>query len=85
MRAGLRQMAAPNGILDVRGQGLAVGVELDSRARADRVVNAMRERGVLMGANGIRYSVLKIRPPLAFGVAEADRVLGLLDQVLADA
>lgn len=85
LRAGLRQMAAPHGILDVRGQGLAVGVELDSRARADRVVNAMRERGVLMGANGIRYNVLKIRPPLAFGEAEADRVLGLLDEVLADA
>lgn len=85
LRAGLSEMAARHGLLDVRGQGLATGAELDSRARADRVVNAMRERGVLMGANGIRYSVLKIRPPLAFGVAEADQVLGLLDEVLADA
>jgi len=46
------------------------------------VVNAMRAKGVLMGANGISYNVLKIRPPMAFGLAEADQVLQTLDEVL---
>ena len=47
------------------------------------VITAMRENGVLMGANGMDYNVLKIRPPLAFGLAEADQTLEVLDHVLA--
>ena len=91
LRAGFRQLAAKHAVIgDVRGSGLANGVELvldratktPATAVAARVVNAMRQRGVLMGANGIHYNVLKIRPPMAFGAEEADLVLATVDDVL---
>jgi 4-aminobutyrate aminotransferase-like enzyme len=94
LRAGLRKLAdRHDAIGDVRGSGLAIGAELvsDRAARvadrdlASRVINAMRENGVLMGANGLDYNVLKIRPPLAYGRAEADLTLEVLDHVLAAA
>lgn len=92
LRAGLRKLALKHDAIgDVRGSGLAIGAELVSdrptrtpdRALATRVINAMRENGVLMGANGLDYNVLKIRPPLAFGLAEAEQTLEVLDHVLA--
>ena len=92
LRAGLRALGQKHDVIgDVRGSGLAIGAELVSdraaktpaRAVADRVVNQMRENGVLMGANGISYNVLKIRPPMPFGRAEADLVLQTLDHVLS--
>jgi 4-aminobutyrate aminotransferase-like enzyme len=36
-----------------------------------------------MGSNGINYNVLKIRPPMAFGIVEADQVITTLDDVLS--
>ncbi len=92
LRAGLRALAQKHELIgDVRGSGLANGVELvtdratkaPARAMADRVVNQMRQNGILMGANGISYNVLKIRPPMPFGVPEADLVIQTLDHVLA--
>ena len=53
-------------IVDVRGRGLLVGVELSGASGAARVVDSLREAGVLIGRTGKRDNVLKIRPPLVF-------------------
>lgn len=88
LKDGLRKLASRHAcVADVRGSGLAIGVELVSdrgmrtpdKAKADAVVNRLRHDGVLIGANGIHYNVLKIRPPLAFGPAEAAVLLEKLD------
>jgi 4-aminobutyrate aminotransferase-like enzyme len=71
------------GILDVRGLGLLIGVQLDDPARAKAVVNAMRERGVLIGRTGPDEDVLKIRPPLVFGDEHVDVLIAALDASLA--
>jgi len=77
---------------DVRGAGLYIGVELvgdraaktpDSRS-ALAIVNAMRKRRVLISATGFNANVLKIRPPLVFTPADADRFLTELDGALND-
>jgi 4-aminobutyrate aminotransferase-like enzyme len=90
-RKALKDLSEKHAIIgDVRGSGLAIGAELvqDRTTKepagklAERVINGMRERGVLMGRNGIAYNVLKIRPPLSFGKAEADVMLSVLDDVL---
>ncbi len=63
---------------DVRGTGLYIGVEVvtddDSpdRAGARRLVNAMRERRVLISVCGRHGNVLKIRPPLVFSDSDVD-------------
>ena len=77
---------------DVRGAGLMVAVELvqDRQTRAPatelcaRVVNAMRESGVLIGRTGLHGQVLKIRPPLVFSRGNADLLVSRLDEVLAE-
>jgi 4-aminobutyrate aminotransferase-like enzyme len=77
---------------EVRGWGLAVGVEIvdavtgapDATA-AESIVNAMRARGVLIGTTGPSGAVLKIRPPLVFSRADADELSTALATVLASA
>jgi 4-aminobutyrate aminotransferase-like enzyme len=63
---------------DVRGTGLYVGVEVidesgaPDRAGARGLVNAMRERRVLISVCGRDGNVLKIRPPLVFSSSDVD-------------
>ena len=65
---------------DVRGAGLYIGVEIVSdaetkapdRAGAKALVNAMRERRVLISVCGHDGNVLKIRPPLVFSGSDVD-------------
>jgi 4-aminobutyrate aminotransferase-like enzyme/Ser/Thr protein kinase RdoA (MazF antagonist) len=66
-------------IIDVRGLGLLIGVQLESSERANAVMNAMRNAGVLVGCTGPQNDVLKIRPPLVFGSKEADVLIATLD------
>ncbi len=71
-----------------RGAGLFLGVDIvspegDSAALADRVVEGLRERRVLLAATAPGKDVLKIRPPLVFSDADADRLVEALDDVLA--
>jgi 4-aminobutyrate aminotransferase-like enzyme len=68
--------------LTVRAAGLFVGVDLPSMHETLRVVNALRERGVLVAASGAGNDSLKIRPPLVFSRADADRLLTQLAAVL---
>ncbi|MBB3601972.1 4-aminobutyrate aminotransferase-like enzyme [Mycolicibacterium sp. BK556] len=63
---------------DVRGTGLYVGVEVigdtgaPDRAGARALVNAMRDRRVLISVCGRDGNVLKIRPPLVFSSTDVD-------------
>lgn len=92
-RAGLRDLAERHACIgDVRGAGLFFGAEL-VHDRADKtpapdftraVVNAMRDKGVLMNSSGIHGNVLKIRPPMVFSRADADRLLAALDAALGE-
>ena len=74
----------------MRGHGLFLGIELvndrerktPAAAQAAYLADRMRERGVLMSTDGPDYNVLKIKPPLCFGVAEADLLLSHLERVL---
>ena len=61
--------------LEVRGRGLLVGVELASADLAERVVNQLRDEGILIGRTGRHENVLKIRPPLVFADEHADLVV----------
>jgi 4-aminobutyrate aminotransferase-like enzyme len=91
LREGLLKLAGSYPLIgDVRGQGLLFGVDLvedqarrtPAPGRARAVTEAMRSRGVLLGATGPAGNVLKIRPPLVFGREHADLLLSCLDDVL---
>jgi 4-aminobutyrate aminotransferase-like enzyme len=77
---------------DVRGAGLFFAVELvsdlGSKAPAPdatkRLVNLMRERGVLISRIGPHDNILKIRPPMLFSRANADLLVETLDGAFRD-
>lgn len=50
--------------------------------QAKRVVNGMRERGVLISAAGPLENILKIRPLLALEQVHADLLSAALDEAL---
>lgn len=88
---GLRGLQVKHEIIgDVRGSGLFVGVELvrsrktlePARLEADRIVNRMREEGILLGTDGPFHNVIKIRPPMPFSEVDADLFVATLEEIL---
>lgn len=93
LRAGLAALGQRYpAIADVRGRGLFIGVEIvtdresltPDPAAARRIINAMKDRGVLISVTGPHRNVLKIRPPMPFATGHADRLVETLDDVLSD-
>jgi 4-aminobutyrate aminotransferase-like enzyme len=83
LRQRLRDLATRHaGIGAVRGAGLFIGVDVRSPVSAASLINALRERRVLIGAAGRAGDVLKIRPPLCFSVSDADLLVAALDEAL---
>ncbi|GAC1653423.1 MAG: aspartate aminotransferase family protein [Vulcanimicrobiaceae bacterium] len=91
--AGLRELQERYPIIgDVRGRGLMIGVELvkdrTTKAHAtddaNRLLNLMRERGVLIGKGGRFGNIMRIQPPLVFGDDETAQFLQTFGQAVAD-
>ncbi|WP_168797456.1 aminotransferase class III-fold pyridoxal phosphate-dependent enzyme [Neolewinella litorea] len=77
-------------IAEVRGAGLFLGFELTGKdlapatAPASYLKNRMRELGFLMSTDGPHENVIKIKPPLCFTRAQAERLVDFLDRVLRE-
>ena len=77
---------------DARGLGLYLGIELvrdrvslePAPEEAAYVIERLRDLGVLVSIDGPWHNVLKIKPPLVWTDADADRLISTLDQVLAE-
>ena len=89
--AGLKELQDKHPVIgDVRGAGLMLGVELvtdrATKAPATKETAAAHERmkdlGVLMGKGGLFGNVFRIKPPMCFGMSDADYLLGALDEAL---
>lgn len=90
-REGLRKLAAKHdSIGDVRGSGLFFGAELvldratkaPAAAYVKRLVNVIKDNGVLLNFLGVHYNVLKMRPPMPFSRDNVDMVLQVMDHAL---
>ncbi|AXT25184.1 aminotransferase class III-fold pyridoxal phosphate-dependent enzyme [Ruegeria sp. AD91A] len=91
LMAGLRQIEADFGCVgDVRGMGLFLGVELinpdgsEGTEICSYVKNRMRDHRILIGSEGPRDSILKIRPPLTIEAEDVDMILSALRDVLSE-
>ena len=90
--AGLREAGQRHAIVgDVRGKGLMAAVELvvpgstePSPAAATAVLEAAKERGLLIGKGGLYGNVLRLAPPMTLTADETEEALGILADVLAD-
>lgn len=90
--AGLRALQKKHSLIgDVRGMGLMLGVELvkdaktrePAKAECIAVFERARELGLLIGKGGLHGNVLRIKPPMCLTQADADFLLAVLDQALA--
>jgi 4-aminobutyrate aminotransferase-like enzyme len=90
---GWRELQSRHPLLgDVRGRGLFIGAELvrdletlePAADEAARVIEAMKDRGILISTDGPDHNVLKVKPPMALQEEDVDRVVSELDEVLSD-
>jgi len=79
----------PARIADVRGTGFMLGAELigsetvSAAELTDLVLEEMKDRGYLIGKNGIGRNVLAFQPPLVVTAENIDVMLAALDEVLS--
>jgi 4-aminobutyrate aminotransferase-like enzyme len=94
LREGIAALARRHeAIGDVRGVGMFVGVEIVSdratrrpdRETTSRVVNLLRDKGILLSACAKGHNVLKIRPPLVLSREQVAMVVQALDEALTEA
>jgi 4-aminobutyrate aminotransferase-like enzyme len=77
---------------DVRGMGLMQGIELvkdretkePAPQQATAVLEAAKDRGLIIGKGGLFGNVLRISPALNTAKEDADQAADLIDQALAD-
>jgi 4-aminobutyrate aminotransferase len=88
---GLRELQKKHRLIgDVRGMGLMIGIELvrdratKERAPEERnaLIQAMFRRGVLTLGAGL--NAMRLAPPLVLSQAQADTVLSVFDEALAE-
>ena len=75
---------------DVRGMGLFIGVELinpdgsEATAICSYLKNRMRDHRILIGSEGPKDNILKIRPPLTIDAEDIQMILETMDSILAE-
>jgi 4-aminobutyrate aminotransferase-like enzyme len=92
LKQGLHRLADKYDLIgDVRGSGLFFGVELvrdrnskqPATEEARRLVNIVKEQGVLISKIGMDDNILKMRPPICFSEDNADLLLATLEHGIA--
>jgi len=79
IRSGLRQaLTGVRGVLDIRGEGMMIGIELDRPC--GQLVGVARDAGVLI--NVTADTVIRLVPPLIYGAAEVDALVAALSGVV---
>ena len=76
----------------VRGMGLFIGIELikekskliPAHAEAEKVVNDMMRKRILLSTDGPDHNVIKIKPPMVFSTENADELVLNLSEVLGN-
>ncbi|GAA0229209.1 aspartate aminotransferase family protein [Haladaptatus pallidirubidus] len=75
--------ANPENVIDVRGRGLMLAVEFDTKDRREAVVDGALSRGLL--TLGCGYKTLRLLPPLDVTEREIDIGVNLLLDAIEDA
>jgi 4-aminobutyrate aminotransferase-like enzyme len=89
LQAGLHQLQQRYPLIgDVRGKGLMLGAELVRRGQVpaveetDLILEKMKDRGFLVGKNGLHRNVLAFQPPLVISREDVAELLDNLEDVI---
>jgi putrescine aminotransferase len=84
LRAGLQQLGSnyPQWVVDVRGRGLMIGLELAGDRLGPAMSVALANNGVLALFADLRPSTVQFKPPLILQSHELDEVLDATDRAL---
>ncbi|MGB1612391.1 MAG: aspartate aminotransferase family protein [Arenicellales bacterium] len=91
-RAGLEKLKDQHDLIgDIRGKGLFIGVDLvqdrqtkaHASLEAKRLIELLKEEGMLVSTVGVHGNILKMRPPLVFNRQNADMALDMMATSLA--
>ena len=79
IRSGLRAaLAGVHGVVDIRGEGMMIGIELDRPC--GELVAVARDAGVLI--NVTADTVIRLVPPLIYGAAEVDALVAAVSGIV---
>jgi len=89
LEVNLQRLAQRNDIItSIRGRGLMIGVELGDGSNGaaavitDRVLEAMKDSGFLLGKTGLGRNVVTFMPPLVITAQQLDTACEQFEQVL---
>ena len=89
LRAGLREIQKRHPIIgDIRGLGLMTGAEFAHADKSpapeelDTVLEELKDRGFIVGKNGVARNVMAFQPPLIITEENINDVLDTLERVL---
>lgn len=80
LKKGLNEMVEKNGIIGVRGIGLMIGIEFDTKERRDNKLIELFKQGLLLLPAG--QKAMRVIPPLTITEEEIQEGLAIMNEVL---
>lgn len=81
LKKGLQELVGRKGVIDVRGLGLMIGLEFDTRVRREKKIVKLFKSGLL--TLGAGQKSLRIIPPLVITKDQIEQGLSIMNQVLS--
>ncbi len=81
LKKGLMEIKCKKGVTEVRGLGMMIGLEFDTKSRRDRKIKDLFKNGLL--TLGAGQKSLRIIPPLIIEKEQIEQGLNIIHQVLA--
>jgi 4-aminobutyrate aminotransferase-like enzyme len=78
----LREFQKSGSILDIRGRGLEIGLEMKDKVTCDSVIQEAQEKGLLLIGDGENF--LQLMPSLTITGVQLDKALAVLASVLSN-
>jgi 4-aminobutyrate aminotransferase len=81
LKKGIGELVGKKSITDVRGIGLMIGIEFDTKANRDSALMALFKKGLLLLPAG--HKAMRAIPPLVIGKEEVDEGIALMASELS--
>ncbi|MDE1866693.1 MAG: aminotransferase class III-fold pyridoxal phosphate-dependent enzyme [Thaumarchaeota archaeon] len=81
LKRGLQELVGKKGVVDVRGLGLMIGLEFDTKIRREKKIVKLFRNGLL--TLGAGQKSLRIIPPLVITKEQVEQGLSIMNQILS--